>query len=240
MRRWLPALAGLGALAGCTTANVGTALESAKTTTEVAKAEAPAEQDAGTSPHGTIDTLVARYAAYYKVPESLVHRVIRRESNYNPAARNRDYYGLMQIKPATARSMGYHGAPRGLLDAETNLKYAVRYLAGAYRVARGNPDRSVRFYSRGYYYDAKRSGMLVEAGLRPPPAETDVAAAGTPASRPAALAQAQAPQSAAVAAASVAAAGATALAAAEQPSMAFAGATPNSPPLPSARPEGPF
>ena len=38
----------------------------------------------------------------------------------------------MQISHATARSMGYSGSPAGLLDADTNLKYAVKYLRGAY------------------------------------------------------------------------------------------------------------
>ena len=33
---------------------------------------------------------------------------------------------MMQISYPTARSMGYKGEPEGLLDAETNLKYAVK------------------------------------------------------------------------------------------------------------------
>jgi len=113
-----------------------------------------------------LDPLIAHYAQQYGVPESLVRRVIVRESNYNPAARNGPYYGLMQISHATATSMGYRGAPGGLLDAETNLRYAVRYLAGAYVTAGGNPDQAVRYYARGYYYDAKRAGLLEKAGLR--------------------------------------------------------------------------
>jgi soluble lytic murein transglycosylase-like protein len=61
--------------------------------------------------------------------------------------------------------MGYRGPASGLLDAETNLKYAVRYLRGAYLVANGNFDQAVGFYARGYYYDAKRRGMLEATGL---------------------------------------------------------------------------
>jgi len=113
-----------------------------------------------------IDGLVAHYAAAYDVPEHLVHRVIVRESKYNTVARNGPYYGLMQISAATARGMGYRGEPAGLLDAETNLRYAVRYLAGAYVTARGNDDRAVQFYAQGYYYDAKRLGLLEKSGLR--------------------------------------------------------------------------
>lgn len=114
----------------------------------------------------SLDPLIAHYAQQYDVPESLVRRVIVRESGYNPAARNGPYYGLMQISHATATGMGYRGSPSGLLDAETNLRYAVRYLAGAYVTAKGNPDQAVRFYARGYYYDAKRAGLLDKAGLR--------------------------------------------------------------------------
>lgn len=116
--------------------------------------------------NSSLDPLIAHYSKQYKVPESLVRRVIERESKGNPAARNGPYYGLMQISHATASGMGYRGSPSGLLDAETNLRYAVRYLAGAYVTAKGNPDQAVRFYARGYYYDAKRAGLLEASGLR--------------------------------------------------------------------------
>ena len=118
------------------------------------------------SERGSLDGLISHYADAYDVPEALVRRVIVRESGYNPSARNGPYYGLMQISHATARGMGYGGEAAGLLDAETNLRYAVRYLAGAYVTAGGNYDRAVQFYARGYYYDAKRLGLLEEAGLR--------------------------------------------------------------------------
>lgn len=95
-----------------------------------------------------------------------MRRVVKRESNFDPSARNRIYWGLMQIRHDTARTMGYRGSAAGLLDAETNLKYAVKYLRGAYLTAGGNEDRAVRFYARGYYYDAKRKGILRETGLR--------------------------------------------------------------------------
>ncbi len=114
----------------------------------------------------SVDSLISKYAAIYDVPESLVRRVVQRESSFNPKARNGPYYGLMQIRHDTARSMGYTGSAAGLLDAETNLKYAVKYLRGAYIVAGYNSDGAVRNYSRGYYYDAKRAGLLQEVGLR--------------------------------------------------------------------------
>jgi len=118
------------------------------------------------SERGALDGLISHYSSVYNVPESLVRRVIVRESGYNAGARNGPYYGLMQISHATARGMGYSGEAAGLLDAETNLRYAVRYLAGAYVTANGNHDRAVQFYAKGYYYDAKRLGLLQKSGLR--------------------------------------------------------------------------
>jgi soluble lytic murein transglycosylase-like protein len=110
--------------------------------------------------------LVVKYADIHGIPESLLHRVIQRESDYNAGARNGPYYGLMQILPQTAGTMGYRGAPNGLLDAETNLKYAGRYLRGAWMVADGSEAAAVGWYARGYYYEAKRRGLLKETGLR--------------------------------------------------------------------------
>jgi soluble lytic murein transglycosylase-like protein len=110
--------------------------------------------------------LVSKYAGVHEIPESLLHRVIQRESGYNPAARNGPYYGLMQILPQTARTMGYQGPPEGLLDPETNLQYAGRYLRGAWMVSGGDEDEAVRWYAAGYYYEAKRLGLLEETGLR--------------------------------------------------------------------------
>lgn len=106
------------------------------------------------------------WAAHYRVPASLVQRIVIRESTHRPGARNGPYYGLMQILPQTARTMGYRGPASGLLDADTNLKYGVKYLRGAYLVANGNHDKAVMWYARGYYYEAKRKGLLEETGLR--------------------------------------------------------------------------
>ena len=113
-----------------------------------------------------LNAMIRRSADEHQIPESLLHRVIQRESGYNPAARNGPYYGLMQILPQTAQTMGYRGDPDGLLDPETNLRYAGRYLRGAWLVSRGDQDEAVGWYSRGYYYEAKRMGLLEETGLR--------------------------------------------------------------------------
>jgi len=106
------------------------------------------------------DELIARQAELHGVPEPLVHRVVMRESRYHPGLVHRRCFGLMQIKQATAREMGYRGAPKGLLDPKINLTYAVPYLANAYRLADGDEDRAVALFSSGYYYTAKTKKML--------------------------------------------------------------------------------
>ncbi|KAA9008357.1 transglycosylase SLT domain-containing protein [Histidinibacterium aquaticum] len=110
--------------------------------------------------------LVNRFAAEHQIPRSLLHRVIQRESDYRPGARNGPYWGLMQILPETAGQMGHRGPPETLLDPEVNLRYAGRYLRGAYLVADGDEAEAVQWYARGYYYEARDRCMLVETGLR--------------------------------------------------------------------------
>jgi soluble lytic murein transglycosylase-like protein len=110
-----------------------------------------------------LDGMAAAQASANGVPVSLVERVIKRESGGNPGAVSRGNYGLMQIRLGTARAMGYSGSAAGLLDAQTNMTYAVRYLAGAYRAAGGNENRAVALYASGYYYQAKAQGFSPNA-----------------------------------------------------------------------------
>jgi soluble lytic murein transglycosylase-like protein len=103
------------------------------------------------------DRLVAIHAQANNVPENLVHRVITRESRYQSGLVGRHgTIGLMQIKLATARSLGYGGDAQGLRDPDTNLAYGVKYLAGAYRAAGGDHARAMHYYAGGYYKSARR------------------------------------------------------------------------------------
>jgi soluble lytic murein transglycosylase-like protein len=115
--------------------------------------------------NGNLDALIAKHAAANNVPEELVRRVIKRESGGNPRAVSKGNFGVMQIRLGTARALGYRGNAAGLLDADTNMTYAVKYLAGAYRVAGGNPSRAVHYYAAGYYYAAKRKGWSANADV---------------------------------------------------------------------------
>ncbi|MGQ0445276.1 MAG: transglycosylase SLT domain-containing protein [Beijerinckiaceae bacterium] len=105
------------------------------------------------------DEMIAGAAKIHGVPEAFVHRIVMRESRYNPRLMHRHCFGLMQIKYATARGMGYRGDARGLLDPQVNLTYAVPYLANAYRLAGGDEDRAAALFSGGYYHVAKHKKM---------------------------------------------------------------------------------
>ncbi|MDO9414581.1 lytic transglycosylase domain-containing protein [Pararhizobium sp.] len=117
-------------------------------------------EDKPTSSRPELDRLIKHYADLNGIPEELVHRVVKRESTYNPRAYSKGNYGLMQIRYNTAKGLGYQGTPEGLFDAETNLKYATKYLRGAWLVADNKNDGAVRLYASGYYYHAKKKGML--------------------------------------------------------------------------------
>ncbi|HEX2431525.1 MAG TPA: lytic transglycosylase domain-containing protein [Aestuariivirgaceae bacterium] len=117
-------------------------------------------------PSAQLTAMITTAAAEHGVPEALLHRIIKRESNYNARAYHGGHWGLMQIKYETARSMGYRGPAAGLLNPETNLRFGGRYLAGAYLVANRNSERAVRLYSSGYYYEAKRKGLLEATRLK--------------------------------------------------------------------------
>jgi len=118
------------------------------------------ERVASLDANGNLDSLISQHAAANGLPEAMVRRIIKRESGGRPGVISKGNYGLMQIRLGTARAMGYQGSAAGLLDADTNMTYAVKYLAGAYHAAGGNPERAVHYYAAGYYYAAKSKGLL--------------------------------------------------------------------------------
>jgi soluble lytic murein transglycosylase-like protein len=124
--------------------------EAGKREAKTAKAErrgAPLAAPAGTE---GLRALVARHAAANGVPFSLADAVVRVESRYNPRASHAGNLGLMQIRHQTARGLGYSGSAAGLLDAETNARYGMKYLAMAYKMAGGDTCRTVMKYQSGH------------------------------------------------------------------------------------------
>lgn len=96
-------------------------------------------------------TLISKYAASYGVPVSLAHAVVKVESNYNPGVvGSSGEIGLMQIKPSTARMMGYSGSSKGLFNPETNIKYGMKYLAMAHSLGGGTTCGTILKYNAGH------------------------------------------------------------------------------------------
>ncbi len=122
-----------------------------KASARSAKAEARASR-ALAAPAGAegIKAIVARHAAANGVPFSLADAIVRVESRYNPRAAHAGNFGLMQIRHQTARGMGYSGSASGLLDAETNARYGMKYLAMAYKMAGGDTCRTIMKYQSGH------------------------------------------------------------------------------------------
>ncbi|EHK55971.1 lytic transglycosylase domain-containing protein [Allomesorhizobium alhagi] len=111
---------------------------------------------------GRFAEIIAKYAASYGVPVSLAHAVIQVESNYRPDAKgSAGEIGLMQIKPATARMMGYEGSTQGLFHPETNIKYGMKYLAKAQKVGDGTTCGTILKYNAGHA--AKRMNPVSSA-----------------------------------------------------------------------------
>ncbi|MEM7300125.1 MAG: transglycosylase SLT domain-containing protein [Pseudomonadota bacterium] len=97
------------------------------------------------------DHLISKYAKANGVPISLARAVVKVESNFRPRARGAaGEVGLMQIKPATARGMGYRGSTKGLYGPETNIKYGMKYLGGAYRKGGRNTCGAILKYNAGH------------------------------------------------------------------------------------------
>ncbi len=105
----------------------------------------------GYSGGGGYQSAVARYARAYGVPVSLAQAVVRVESGGRANARGgAGEIGLMQIKPATARMMGYRGSARGLYNPDTNLKYGMKYLAQAHKLGGRSVCGTILKYNAGH------------------------------------------------------------------------------------------
>jgi hypothetical protein len=77
---------------------------------------------------------ISIYANRYRIDPDLLHAIAYVESRYNAnAVSPKGAVGLMQLMPATARSMGHAGPRSALFNAETNLKYACIYLRYLYK-----------------------------------------------------------------------------------------------------------
>ncbi len=107
----------------------------------------------------SIHNLVGKHARAAGVPVKLALAVVQVESNFNPRARGQaGEVGLMQIKPATARGIGYKGSIKALYNPSTNLIWGMKYLAEARRRGGGSVCGTILKYNGGHH--AKRMNKI--------------------------------------------------------------------------------
>ena len=93
-----------------------------------------------------IDGIISEMAAKYEVDEKSIRTVIRQESNFNPdAVSHAGAAGLMQLMPATARSLGVHNA----FDPVQNVEGGTKYLKQMLTKYSGNVSLALAAYNAG-------------------------------------------------------------------------------------------
>lgn len=94
--------------------------------------------------------IIAKHAKANGVPVDLANAVVRHESRFNARATGRaGEIGLMQIKLATARGIGYTGSRQQLYDPETNIAWGMKYLGEARRLSGGDDCGMLSRYNGG-------------------------------------------------------------------------------------------
>ncbi|MEO0542798.1 MAG: transglycosylase SLT domain-containing protein [Pseudomonadota bacterium] len=133
----------VSSLAGCQTSDIADTLDS-----PVA--------DKATGAKSTIDdrpyaALIEKHANDNGVPLALAHAVVFSESTYRPDALGAaGEIGLMQLKPSTARMMGFSGGSKDLYKPETNIAYGMKYLGKAHDLADGDTCGTILRYNAGH------------------------------------------------------------------------------------------
>ena len=97
----------------------------------------------------TLRQIINRHAVRHGVPIELAHAVVMLESRYRARIVHKGNYGLMQIRLGTARSLGFRGTGRQLLQPAINLHYGMAYLGRAWRASGGNVCRTIQRYQTG-------------------------------------------------------------------------------------------
>jgi hypothetical protein len=110
---------------------------------------------------GTADPVAdgrARYAPFltaeairHGIPPALADAVATVESAYDTDARGTSgEVGLMQVLPSTADMLGFRGNLAQLIDPATNIRFGVKYLAGAWEATGGRLCNTLMKYRAGY------------------------------------------------------------------------------------------
>lgn len=104
----------------------------------------------------TLDTYFTRASQTYGVPKALLEAITMQESSFNPKATSHcGAQGLMQLMPATARSLGVTDA----YDPEQNIMGGAKYISQLLAQYNGNTELALAAYNAGSNNVAKYGGI---------------------------------------------------------------------------------
>lgn len=110
----------------------------------------------------TLDEIFDKASKEYNVPVELLKAIGKAESNFNPTAVSRcGAQGVMQLMPATAKSLGVTDS----FDAEQNIMGGSKYISGLLKKYDGDTKLALAAYNAG-------SGNVAKYGGIPPFEET--------------------------------------------------------------------
>ena len=143
------------AIAGCVAALARAACQTTSDLTDDIETASVAEANTNAA-RSTVDDrpyaeLIEKYANENGVPLELAHAVVFSESTYRANARGAaGEIGLMQVRPSTARMMGFSGGSKDLYRPETNIAYGMKYLGKAHELADGDTCGTILRYNAGH------------------------------------------------------------------------------------------
>ncbi|MFT4007302.1 MAG: lytic transglycosylase domain-containing protein [Lacrimispora sp.] len=104
----------------------------------------------------SLDEMFSEASEKYGVSEKLLKAVAKAESNFNPSATsNKGAAGIMQLMPATARSLGVADP----YDAKSNIMGGAKYLRENLEKYQGNVELTLAAYNAGSNNVSKYGGI---------------------------------------------------------------------------------
>ncbi len=98
------------------------------------------------------NSIIRKYARANGMNYEFIRAVIFTESSFRVNAKgSHGEIGLMQVKPRTARAMGYRGTNNQLYLPENNIKYGIKYLRKAKQAGDGSICGTILKYNAGLY-----------------------------------------------------------------------------------------